>query len=232
MSVVLLQPGMAPPDPTQAGPEGLVAVGGDLRPEALLSAYARGVFPWYERPPILWFSPDPRMVLRPAELRLSRRLRRTLRQGRFEVRLDTAFEEVIRGCAAAPRPRQGGTWITPDMIRAYVRLHRLGYAHSAEAWRDGVLAGGLYGVSLGAVFYGESMFTRVDDASKVALATLVRQLQAWDFALFDCQVHTDHSARFGATEWPRRRFLQALAAALQAPTRRGNWSIDPAPPAW
>lgn len=229
-AVAYLEPGMPLPDPGRAGPMGLVAVGGDLRPATLLDAYSKGIFPWYERAPVLWFSPDPRTVLLPGDLRVSRSLRRTLRRGRFEVRLDTAFDLVIEGCARAPRPGQKGTWINPDMVRAYRELHRLGYAHSAEAWREGRLAGGVYGVSLGGVFFGESMFTREDDAAKAALVRLVEQIRAWGFRLFDCQIHTPNAARFGAAEWERGAFLRALREALEAPTRRGRWAFDPDSP--
>ncbi|UCE84862.1 MAG: leucyl/phenylalanyl-tRNA--protein transferase [Deltaproteobacteria bacterium] len=218
------------PPPEAAEPSGLLAVGGDLAPERLLRAYSLGIFPWYSDPdPILWFSPDPRMVLVPSELRVSRSLRRAIRRGGCEVRLDTAFERVIAACAAVERPDDAGTWITPDMIDAYVRLHRLGYAHSVEAWRDGRLIGGLYGVSIGGSFFGESMFARESDASKVAFVKLVRQLHAWNFDLIDCQVRTPHLARFGATDWPRARFLAALAKSLERETRRGAWRFDAEP---
>jgi leucyl/phenylalanyl-tRNA--protein transferase len=215
------------PPPEGADPSGLVAVGGDLSPERVLAAYAVGIFPWplVERP-LLWFSPDPRMVLRPRELTISRSLRKTLRRGVFEIRLDVAFERVVRRCAEIPRRGEAGTWITADMAEAYVRLHELGFAHSAEAWQDGKLVGGLYGVSLGAAFFGESMFADRPDASKAAFAVLVGQLAAWRFDLIDCQVHTDHLARFGAREWSRKRFLTALRRSLEAPTRRGAWKLD------
>ncbi|MGH7167321.1 MAG: leucyl/phenylalanyl-tRNA--protein transferase [Nitrospiraceae bacterium] len=215
------------PAPTQADADGLVAYGGDLRPERVLAAYAQGIFPWPhdETDPLLWFSPDPRMVLRPADLHVSRSLQRTLRKQRFDVRFDTAFDQVIRQCAAVLRRGQRGTWITTDMIRAYGRLHKMGYAHSAEAWHEGKLAGGIYGIALGAAFFGESMFTRRPDASKVAFVHLVRQLQAWEFHLLDCQMETPHLARFGATPWPRTRFLRALAKALRTPTRQGPWRV-------
>jgi leucyl/phenylalanyl-tRNA--protein transferase len=215
------------PDPSSADAAGLLAYGGDLRPERLLSAYARGIFPWYEEDPILWFSPDPRMVLLPAELRVNRTLAKNLRRGRYEVRLDTAFEAVIRSCAAAPRKQQDGTWITDDMIDAYLQLHELGFAHSAESWREGELCGGVYGVSLGAAFFGESMFASRSDASKIAFAVLVRQLEAWQFHFVDCQVHTDHTAALGAREWSRSDFLSALDQALRSPTRRGRWHLSP-----
>jgi leucyl/phenylalanyl-tRNA--protein transferase len=216
------------PDPSEATPEGLLAYGGDLSPGRLVSAYASGVFPWYSSGPILWFSPDPRMVLLPERLHVGRSLRRTLAREPFALSMDTAFEPVIRACAEQPRPGQDGTWITEEMIGAYVDLHRLGLAHSVEAWRDGELVGGLYGVSLGRAFFGESMFARAGDASKVAFVRFVRQLEAWEFTLIDCQVHTAHLERFGAEMWPRPRFLGALARALEGPTRPGPWSFDAA----
>jgi leucyl/phenylalanyl-tRNA--protein transferase len=214
------------PPPEEAEPSGLLAVGGDLRPERLLLAYSQGIFPWYERDPILWFSPDPRMVLRAEDLRVARSLRKTLRKDGYRFSLDTAFERVIEACAKAKRPGQRTTWITPAMRRAYLELHRLGFAHSAEAWQGDVLAGGLYGVSLGAAFFGESMFARAPDASKAAFVRLVEQLRAWGISLIDSQVHTEHLARFGAEEWPRRAYLKALRAALRRPTRRGPWAFD------
>jgi leucyl/phenylalanyl-tRNA--protein transferase len=216
------------PPPSEAEPSGLLAVGGDLAPERLLRAYAEGIFPWYEEAPILWFSPDPRAVLVPGHLHVPRRLRRTLRQGRFRLRLDTAFDRVVRACAGAPRRGQRGTWITPEMIGAYERLHALGFAHSAEAWCGDELVGGVYGVSLGSAFFGESMFHRERDASKVALVALVWQLADRGFTLFDCQMQTEHLARFGAAPWPRERFLEALDQALARPTWRGRWPLDPA----
>jgi len=213
------------PDPHEADAEGLVACGGSLDPKRVLAAYAQGIFPWpYDADtPVLWFSPDPRMVLRPAELHVSRSLQRTITKRLYEVRYDTAFAEVIRRCASVRRPGQPGTWITAEMIRAYDRLHAMGFAHSAEAWSERQLVGGLYGVSLGAAFFGESMFALRPNASKVAFVHLVRQLHAWEFQLVDCQVYTEHLARFGATPWPRARYLEALARALAAPTRKGPW---------
>ena len=228
MPVYRLGSELAFPDPEASEPSGLLALGGDLSPERLLLAYATGIFPWYsEGQPILWHSPDPRAVLAPAQLRISRSLAKTLRRGRFEVRLDTAFEAVIHGCAEVPRPGQEGSWITGEMREAYLVLHRLGYAHSAEAWEDGSLVGGLYGVSIGSAFFGESMFALASDASKVAFAVLVGQLERWGFELIDCQVHTDHLERFGAQLWPRGRFLDALGRCLQSETRRGRWQLDP-----
>ncbi len=216
------------PDPNEADAEGLVAIGGSLDPRRVLAAYAQGIFPWpYDaRSPVLWFSPDPRMTLLPADLHVSRSLQRTITKHLFEVRFDTSFAEVIRRCATVRRPGQRGTWITEEMINSYDRLHAMGFAHSAEAWSEGQLVGGLYGVSLGAAFFGESMFTQRPNASKVAFVHLVRQLQAWEFHLFDCQVQTEHVARFGATPWPRARFLKALEKALEEPTRKGAWRQD------
>jgi leucyl/phenylalanyl-tRNA--protein transferase len=211
-----------------AEPSGLLAVGGDLRPERLILAYQSGIFPWYsEGQPILWHSPDPRTVLLPADLHVGRSLAKTLRRGRFTFRLDTAFAAVMSACGEAPRPGQDGTWITDDMRFAYVRLHELGVAHSVEAYQGDALVGGLYGVALGGAFFGESMFARVDDASKAAFVTLVRQLQRWGFDLIDCQVYTHHLARFGAVAWPRARYLEALATSLALPHRKGRWTFDP-----
>jgi leucyl/phenylalanyl-tRNA--protein transferase len=213
--------------PVELADDGLLAVGGDLRPERLLLAYSQGIFPWYGKNlPILWHSPDPRMVLHPDELVVQRSLRKVIRRAPYQLRLDTAFGEVLRGCAESPRPGQNGTWLIPDMISAYQRMHDLGFAHSAEAWRDGQLVGGLYGVSLGGCFYGESMFARAHDASKIAFVALVRQLAAWQMPLIDCQVHTDHLERFGAREISRDAFLAELRGALELPTRRGAWRFE------
>jgi leucyl/phenylalanyl-tRNA---protein transferase len=221
------------PEPRHAEPDGLLAVGGDLSPQRLLTAYADGIFPWYsDGSPILWWSPDPRLVLDPAELHVPRSLERTLRRGRYGVRADTAFGQVIRRCAESPRPGQNGTWITGEMIDAYEELHRLGYAHSFEAWEGGALAGGLYGVSLGGAFFGESMFADRPDASKAAFVRAVRWLDREGVRLVDCQVATEHLARFGAREIPRDVFLTRLEAALRQPTLRGRWSLGaPAEPA-
>ncbi len=207
-------------------PNGLLAAGGDLRPERLLAAYRRGIFPWYEEgQPILWWSPDPRAVLYPHALRVSRSLRRTLKRGGFEVTVDRAFAAVVAGCAS-PRPGAVGTWITPEMAAAYGTLHRLGWAHSIETWRDGVLVGGLYGVAIGRVFFGESMFSRVTDASKVALVGLVRRLEARGFELIDCQVASEHLASLGAVELPRRVFLERLAALCEPAGQPASWRED------
>jgi leucyl/phenylalanyl-tRNA---protein transferase len=212
-----------------ASPEGLLAVGGDLRAERLLEAYRHGIFPWYNPgQPILWWSPDPRVVLFPSKLRVTRSLRKTLRQKKFSVTLDTAFREVIQGCAQ-PRLRSpdGGTWITPEMIEAYCVLHKRGLAHSVESWRDGKLAGGLYGVASGRAFFGESMFSRETDASKVAFVHLVRQLQRWGFTLIDCQLPSAHLFSLGAEEIRRRDFLARLDQALAQPEDRGRWRFEP-----
>lgn len=225
MPVYQLDDQIAFPRPDLADDSGLLAVGGDLSVERLLLAYSLGIFPWYSQDlPILWHSPDPRMVLLPGELHVGRSLRKNVRRGLYDIRLDENFPAVIQACAQTARPDQDGTWVTDDMQRAYIELHEQGYAHSVEAYRDGELVGGLYGVSLGAAFFGESMFAHAPDASKIAFVTLIEQLQKWDFQLIDCQVYTDHLARFGAVEWPRDRFLTALDGALRSrPTRRGYW---------
>ena len=226
MPVFRLSDAVAFPDPRDADASGLLAVGGDLGTERLLLAYASGIFPWYDEPPILWFSPDPRAALRPAALHVPRRLARTWRSGRFELRLDTAFREVVDACARAPRPSQHGTWITAEMADAYTRLHELGFAHSAEAWRGDALVGGVYGVAVGRAFAGESMFHGERDAGNVALVALVSQLAAWGFTLFDAQLPSDHLARFGIEAWPRDRYLAELADAIECPGRRGRWRFD------
>jgi leucyl/phenylalanyl-tRNA--protein transferase len=216
------------PPVDQASPEGLLAVGGDLCPERLLEAYRHGIFPWYnDDQPILWWSPDPRAVLFPDKLHVSRSLKRSLRSNAFALTLDTCFREVMAQCAG-PRPQypEGGTWITGDMLDAYTRLHELGYAHSVETWQDDRLVGGLYGVSLGSAFFAESMFTKVDEASKVALVKLVKQLQAWNFRLIDCQQFSPHVSRFGAEEIPRSVFINHLTHALTLPDRRGRWTFE------
>ncbi len=215
------------PPPEDADESGLLAVGGDLSAERLLLSYSVGIFPWYsEGAPILWHSPDPRMVLLPEELHVSRSLRKKIAKNRFEIRLDTAFNQVIVACAQVPRDGQDGTWITSEMITAYSELHERGYAHSAEAWRDGKLVGGLYGISLGRAFFGESMFANESDASKVAFVSLARWLAGWGVHFIDCQVYTEHLERLGATEWPRSKFLRELRRSLDEPTRIGPWQMD------
>jgi len=215
------------PHPSLAEPDGLLGVGGDLEPPRLLTAYMNGIFPWYnEGQPILWFSPDPRFVLYADELQVQRSLRKTIRKRLYEIRLDTDFEGVIRACKAARRPRQRGTWITRDMLRAYIDLHRLGFAHSAEAWLDGKLVGGLYGVAVGRLFAGESMFALEPDASKVAFVWLVRQLQRWGFPLIDSQAPTAHLERFGARSIPRDEYLEAIRPLVRMPGRPGLWRFD------
>ena len=191
-------------------PNGLLAAGGDLSSARLLEAYRNGIFPWFsEGEPILWWSPDPRMVLFPAEFRIAHSLRKTLRRHAHEVRFDTAFEQVMRACAA-PREGQHGTWIHEEMIAAYCELHRMGYAHSVETWMNGELVGGLYGMALGRMFYGESMFSRKTDASKIALAHLSAQLDRWNFGMIDCQMNTPHLSSLGAREIPRKEFITRL----------------------
>lgn len=207
-------------------PNGLLAAGGDLAPERLLDAYRHGIFPWFSAgDPILWWSPDPRMVLLPQEFKMSKSLRRTLRNKPYEIRCDTAFEQVMRACAA-PREGQDGTWIQEEMIEAYGRLYRAGRAHSIETWMEGELAGGLYGVSIGRMFYGESMFSRQTDASKIALAHLALQLQRWHFGMIDCQMNTAHLASLGAREIPRAQFVEALQELVNCPNIASPWHFD------
>ena len=222
---VILGDEIAFPPVEWAGETGLLAIGGDLSPERLLEAYRCGVFPWplYEDAPLLWWSPDPRFVLEPRALHVPRSLKPKLG---FEVRLDTCFSQVIHHCATVPRPDGEGTWITRALMDAFVEMHRLGWAHSAECFLDGELAGGLYGMALGGCFFGESMFTLSPDASKVAFVHLVRQLEAWGFDLVDCQLETDHLARFGAVAVPRADFGAKLERALIRPNRKGRWRFD------
>jgi leucyl/phenylalanyl-tRNA--protein transferase len=213
--------------PVHLAEDGLLAVGGDLRPERLLLGYTHGIFPWYaDSTPILWHSPDPRMVMTTRDLVVQRSLKKAIRRQPYELRMDTAFDDVLAGCGTVPRPGQTGTWLIPEMMDAYTKLHRLGFAHSIEAWQDGALVGGLYGVSLGAAFFGESMFTRAPDASKIAYAACVRQLDEWHIGLVDCQVHTEHLARFGAYEVSRLRYMEMLKRALDEPTKRGTWTFE------
>lgn len=213
------------PSPEYAEEDGLLAVGGDLSEKRLLLAYSKGIFPWYaEDSPILWWSPDPRLVLVPKELKVSRSLRQTIKKGAYSITMDTAFEKVIIDCAEVHREKDGSTWITDDMIRAYVRLHESGFAHSVESWLEKELIGGIYGVSLGGVFFGESMFAKKRDASKAAFVSLITQLADWNFELIDCQVKTQHLINLGAREIPRAQFLIALSHALKKPDRRGRWN--------
>ena len=216
MPVYWLSPEPVFPDPRQAGVEGLVAVGGDLTPARLVEAYRQGVFPWYDLgSPILWWCPDPRLILEPERLHVPRRLERILRQELFTLSLDLDFEGVINSCASVHLHREQGTWILPEMINAYCRLHKLGYAHSLEVWRSGELVGGIYGVALKKAFFGESMFHRVDNASKVALVSLMRLLSNRGFHFLDCQQTTRHLLQFGAREVSRNTFLTRLDQALQ-----------------
>jgi len=229
MPVFVLSEALKFPPPRLATPEGLLAVGGDLSRERLLLAYRQGIFPWFsDDEPILWWSPDPRLVLYPQEFHRSRSLEKVIRRGAFRVTTDQAFETVIRECAAVRAAGGEGTWIVPDMIRAYCDLHRMGVAHSVEAWSGTRLAGGLYGVALGSGFFGESMFARETNASKVALAALAAYLAAEDFGLIDCQVTTGHLQRLGAREIPRNRYLEELKRCLKAPTRIGRWTLPAA----
>jgi leucyl/phenylalanyl-tRNA--protein transferase len=207
-------------------PSGLLAAGGDLSTERLLDAYARGIFPWFgEGDPLLWWSPDPRMVLWLRELHVSRSLRRTIRARRYAVTLDRSFLDVMHGCAG-PRADHVGTWITPGMIEAYSRLAAIGYAHSVEVWSGVELAGGLYGVALGRMFFGESMFSRKADASKVALALLIKQLERWQFELIDCQMPTTHLKSLGAREIPRSEFLRHVRRLTKLGPVSSPWALD------
>lgn len=206
-------------------PNGLLAAGGDLAPERILAAYRQGIFPWFSAgDPVLWWSPNPRTVIFPDQLYISKSLRKTLRQGRYRVTFDRCFEDVMRACAA-PRSYANSTWISEDVIAGYTALHVRGYAHSVEVWREDELVGGLYGLALGRIFFGESMFSRADNASKVGFAHLVRQLRAWDFQLIDCQVANDHLLSLGAVEISRKEFKQFLLDFTQEPNVFGShWS--------
>jgi len=213
-----------PLDKALAEPNGLLAAGGDLSPQRLLAAYRRGIFPWYSAgDPILWWSPDPRMVLVPDELKISRSLAKTLRNAKYEVRLDSAFSAVIRACAGKPREGQAGTWITREMQDAYRELHRLGYAHSVETWIDDKLAGGLYGIAMGRAFFGESMFADQRDASKIALAHLCAYLKQRGFGIIDCQMETSHLASLGARPISRRDFAMRLDELCARDDSPGHW---------
>ncbi len=212
------------PPPDDAQEDGLLAVGGDLSPKRLLLGYQLGIFPWYsDGQPILWWSPDPRLVFEPKNFRIPKALRQTLKKGIFQVTFDQAFERVIQACGEVPRKGQQGTWITSEMRDAYIALHKLGFAHSVESWFEGELAGGLYGVSLGRCFFGESMFFCKTDASKVAFAALLERLKDWGFHMIDAQMTTRHLISLGAKEIPRSVFLHRLEEALRFSTREGLW---------
>ncbi len=207
-------------------PNGLLAMGGDLSPPRLLTAYCKGIFPWFnEGEPILWWSPDPRMVLFPSELKVSRSLKKTLKRRTYQIRTDNNFNQVMHACAA-PRKGQSGTWIHPEMISAYTTLHEMGLAHSVETWIDDKLVGGLYGIALGKVFFGESMFSCMPDASKIAFVHLVKQLEYWNFGLIDCQMNTAHLASFGAREISRVEFSQKLCALTDYPEQNKKWYFN------
>jgi len=213
------------PPPELADPDGLLAVGGDLSPKRLLMAYRMGIFPWFSTgEPILWWSPDPRLVLEPAGIHISKSLHKEIRQKKYEIRLDTAFPSVIEACAAAPRKIGDGTWITEEMKIAYIRLHELGFAHSIECWQGENLVGGLYGVSIGRIFCGESMFSRLPNTSKISLVALADVLKSKDFHLIDCQIPTSHLISLGAFELKRAEFLKRLEKAVQYPSLTGKWS--------
>lgn len=215
------------PDPRDADPSGLLGVGGDLDPDRILLAYHLGIFPWFsEGQPILWWSPDPRLVLDPPDLRVPRSLGKRIRQQRYRITFDLAFSEVIGRCRNTRRPGQPGTWITDGMQRAYEALHARGHAHSVEAWDGDALVGGLYGVAVGALFAGESMFADAPDASKVAFVHAVRQLERWGCPRIDCQVHTEHLERFGAVEISRDRYLDELAVFASGSLPTGRWRFD------
>jgi leucyl/phenylalanyl-tRNA--protein transferase len=222
-----------PPELALGEPNGLLCAGGDLSPQRLLAAYRQGIFPWYSAgQPILWWSPDPRMVLVPGEFRISRSLRRTLRRGACEIRLDSDFPAVIRACASTRRKGQSGTWITGAMQSAYCVLHELGHAHSVETWVDDTLVAGVYGLAIGRMFYGESMFSHASNASKIALAHLARWLAAQGYGLIDCQMNTPHLASLGAREIPRREFIARVRELTAMPVAAGRWAVDGASRAW
>ncbi len=227
MTIFLLSDKIAFPPPHLAEKEGLIAIGGDLSEKRLLLAYQMGIFPWYSKDePIMWWTPDPRLVLYPHELKISGSLQKIIRKNIFSIRIDTAFDQVVLSCAHAQRKKQDGTWIVEDMITAYCHLHKTGYAHSFEAWQDDKLVGGLYGVSLGRCFFGESMFSNQSNASKVTFVFLVEYLRQRSFDLIDCQVTTDHLLRSGAREIPRKRFLKEIGNSLKKSTLIGKWSLE------
>jgi len=227
MPVFQLSNDLVFPSPDLADDNGLLAVGGDLSKPRLLLAYSKGIFPWYsEGDPILWWSPDPRMILVPAKFKCSRSLKQKIKKGSYQVTMDSAFESVIMHCASVHNKSDGATWITDEMMEAYIQLHRSGVAHSVETWFDDKLVGGLYGVSLGSAFFGESMFAEKSDASKVAFVLLIQQLQKWKFTLIDCQITTAHLKTFGAHEVSRHKFMTLLESALTVGTKKGKWNFD------
>jgi leucyl/phenylalanyl-tRNA--protein transferase len=227
MPVYLLTNDLIFPPPQHASEEGLLAVGGDLSQERILLAYRMGIFPWYsDNEPILWWSPDPRLVLYPREIHISKTLKRIIKKDVFQITMDTAFERVIKACAHVHENSDGGTWIVNDMVNAYHQLHLSGFAHSVETWHEGELVGGLYGVSLGRSFFGESMFSLMSNASSAALVALAGYLNDHSFDMIDCQVTTSHLKNFGAREIPRKRFLEQLKESLAEPTITGKWCFD------
>ena len=223
---VLTSPNSRLPDPWYSPAAGPVAVGGDLSPDRLIEAYEKGIFPWYsdDDDPVLWWSPDPRAILQLENFKPSKSLSKVIRSGRFQVTFDQAFSEVIGACAE-PRSRSMETWITPNMQRAYIALHELELGHSVECWQEGELVGGLYGVSLGTMFFGESMFSKVSNASKVALVRLIEQLNRWGFTLLDCQIMSPHIASLGAIDMPRNQFLSLLLENRRQVNRTGQWEL-------
>ena len=226
MPVFMLSDKIEFPPPQLASKHGLLAVGGDLSQKRLLLAYRMGIFPWYsDDEPVMWWSPDPRLVLYPREIKISKTLKKILRKNEFQVTLDLAFRDVIQHCADVRLEKNEGTWIVENMMDAYCRLHESGFAHSVEAWHQGELAGGIYGVSLGKCFFGESMFSRISNASSVALVNLVKYLEALSFDMLDCQIPTGHLIRFGARKVPRARFLAQLERSLETPTKKGKWQM-------
>jgi len=216
---------LAFPSPEFATRDGILAIGGDLRPERLLLAYQSGIFPWYsEEEPLLWWSPDPRFVIFPKDLKVSKSMKQVLKKEIFQITYDQEFQEVISNCSTISRDGQMGTWIVPEMREAYTYLHKLGFAHSVEAWQNDELVGGLYGVAIGNVFFGESMFAKVSNASKAAFITLVGNLVKHDFQLIDSQIYTPHLASLGGIEIPRRTYLDILKQGIKQPTLKGSWN--------
>ncbi|MBW2569516.1 MAG: leucyl/phenylalanyl-tRNA--protein transferase [Deltaproteobacteria bacterium] len=224
MPIFLLSDEIKFPPPQLAQKDGLLAAGGDLSRDRLLLAYKMGIFPWYSEPePVLWWSPDPRLVLYPDDIKISKTLKKIIHKNIFHITIDQAFRQIITSCARIRSQNNEETWIVDDMIKSYCKLHESGFAHSVEAWHEGDLAGGLYGVSLGRCFFGESMFTRISNASNVAFVFLVEYLKSLSFDMIDCQVSSEHLIRFGAKEIPRERFLRELEQSLEAPTKTGRW---------